>query len=222
MGRPRIKPTGRELLEKLSKLRLPEQRRFFARLRSFDLECPFCTAVHLIGLKNSKVWSARTCRFKCTKCKHVFTLGIVAWPTGAGPTGGNARPPDAVPTPEQAIELRQAVGGWWLPTSRHYRDPANLNFKTGCTCTGLGYSDRSQEECRVHSKTPFPQTSGWAESKKKQDAIGLGLGTKLGEKRARRAMKEAVEEEALGMDGLEGEAPNLRRDPNEDDEGPPY
>lgn len=130
----------------------PESRRFFARLRAFDLECPACGEVAKVGYKSPWNFSTRTSRFKCEYCQKVFTMGILAW--SSAHSTHVKRPPDHIPTVEQAIALRRLVGGWWMETARHHKDPANLVMKAGCNCVGVPGGSSEKDPCPVHPGFP--------------------------------------------------------------------
>lgn len=111
---------------------LDPNRKFFARLVAFDLECPRCASVFRVrSAHKTRVWSARTSTFKCEECKLTLQLGMVAWPTR---WQKRDKPPDQIPTPEQALKIRQIVGGWWAPHARKHREPANILHRKACTC----------------------------------------------------------------------------------------
>lgn len=89
--------------------------RFFARLRSFALECPSCG--HLWGTGKgyhlSSCYNPRTQLFVCPTCSKRLRLGIVAWPTerGHSPT----RPEDCMPTSRQLLRMKeQSTLGLWV------------------------------------------------------------------------------------------------------------
>lgn len=103
--------------------RLRHATRFFARLESFDLECPHCGKVYQIRVRGlqrrsqRRYWDPATARFQCTAkggCQRRYLLGIVAWPVGTGPGAASAIPEDQVPWPRQLAQLRREGGGWWL------------------------------------------------------------------------------------------------------------
>lgn len=96
--------------------------RFFARLQSFDLECPHCGTVYQVRLTNAKAkkfqkpWDPWTARFTCTNqvCHRSYVLGILAWPITQGNPSCQATPEDQVPSPRQLSQMRKEGGGWWL------------------------------------------------------------------------------------------------------------
>src|SRR5688572_18786893 len=103
--------------------KLQKATRFFARLMSFDLECPKCGEVYSIRAGNhrrlktkSPNWDATTARFTCTvdACGKTFVLGILAWPIKAAAYVASQPPRDQVPTPRQLSSLRKEGQGWWL------------------------------------------------------------------------------------------------------------
>ena len=107
-----------------TRVRLQRASRFFARLASFDLECPHCGAVYQVRVRGlqrpsqRRYWDSFTARFQCTAkggCQRRYVLGIVAWPIGTGPSAASAPPEDQVPSPRQLGLMRKEGGGWWLP-----------------------------------------------------------------------------------------------------------
>ncbi len=106
--------------------------RFFARLRTFDIECPHCGLVYRIRQDSPDLyWNPRTARFYCNisgGCGLQFTLGILAWPVGTG-KGSNTPPADQVPGPRQLPQMRAEAGSWWMPDEYKHKgrpDPTNL------------------------------------------------------------------------------------------------
>jgi hypothetical protein len=115
--------------------------RFFARLISFDLECPRCGKLFSIRRMNRHklsavalddvlhTWNPTTARFACVGkdgCQKVYVLGLLAWdpPKGAGAT---AIPMDQVPTYRQLAEMRQDGQGHWMQFQQTGRmDTSNL------------------------------------------------------------------------------------------------
>lgn len=115
--------------------RLQRATRFFARLGSFDLECPHCGHVHQVKAKDPKSgWNPVSARFTCTfrECKKSYVLGIVAWPVVSGRFPASTPPADQVPGPRELAQMRKEGGGWWLAGAeaiRHQR-PAETNLTT--------------------------------------------------------------------------------------------
>lgn len=114
--------------------RLARSTRFFARLQSFDLECPHCGTVYQIRVSTRKDqnWDPWTARFHCTTrhCDRTYVLGILAWSIR-----GNAAttpPADQVPGPRQLAQMRREGGGWWLPDedAQRYPRPLETNITT--------------------------------------------------------------------------------------------
>jgi rubredoxin len=112
--------------------------RFFARVRSFDLECPHCGLVYRIR-KDTRpnVWNPRTARFCCLDrdaggCQRSYVIGVLAWPVEIGGGHmGNVPPADQVPGPRQLAQLRQEAGGWWLTDEYRHRGRPNVTNLTG-------------------------------------------------------------------------------------------
>jgi predicted RNA-binding Zn-ribbon protein involved in translation (DUF1610 family) len=119
--------------------RLTASTRFFARLHSFDLECPHCGDVYVVRMGSTRKrsekhpnWDPTTGRFTCTNkdCGRVYVLGILAWPIVKAPRVASATPEDQVPHPRQLAALRREGGGWWLPDSagQRYARPSETNL----------------------------------------------------------------------------------------------
>ena len=109
--------------------------RFFARLRTFDMECPHCGKVYRIRHDSPKeYWNPRTAEFRCNEsggCGYKYILGILCWPRrpGAAGAGAGTPPMDQVPGPRQLGQLRSEGAGWWLPDEYRHKgrpDPTNL------------------------------------------------------------------------------------------------
>lgn len=121
--------------------RLARATRFFARLQSFDLECPHCGTVYQVRIRGqsarsrSRCWDPWTARFHCTAkggCQRRYVLGIVAWPLGTGPRAAVYTPEDQVPHPRQLAQMRKEGGGWWMPDAEAItlRRPIATNLTT--------------------------------------------------------------------------------------------
>lgn len=102
--------------------RLPSPRelgakRFYARVQSFDMECPHCGSMAVVRMGNStapeqRQWSPRRAVFQCLKCERQYLIGLLAWSLPRG-QNAHARPMDQIPGPR---ELDQMLGaGWWMP-----------------------------------------------------------------------------------------------------------
>jgi hypothetical protein len=118
--------------------RLQPAQRFFARLQSFDLECPKCGTVYQVRMPrgghktvNYDPWTAR---FRCTakNCNGMYVLGILAWPIVATTRVASQPPEDQVPSPRQLGQMRKEGGGWWMPESegQRYKRPRTTNLTT--------------------------------------------------------------------------------------------
>lgn len=121
--------------------RIQAATRFFARLLSFDLECPHCGSVYTIRTgfsrrlaKAQPFWDPWTGRFSCTNkmCARVYVLGILAWPIAAAPRVATQTPSDQVPHPRQLAQMRAEGGGWWMPEKEAItlRRPQETNLTT--------------------------------------------------------------------------------------------
>ena len=103
----------------------PVAGRFFARVRSFDIACPRCDTVYLVGkghLYGGRVWNPRTYRFECDRCGLTLDVGILAWRVGPGPS---TPPPDCVPSVAQAGKIREQIRGHLRMDLRRKGDPVN-------------------------------------------------------------------------------------------------
>lgn len=110
--------------------------RFFARLKTFDLECPHCGTVYQITTqKRDTNWDPMTARFHCTlkSCARHYVLGILAWPISGGGAGiATTTPEDQVPGPRELAQLRREGGGWWMPeeVAQRFKRPHTTNLTT--------------------------------------------------------------------------------------------
>lgn len=121
---------------------LVNAQRFFARLRTFDLECPHCGKVYLLRYDTpTSTWNPRTGLFACLArdgCQRQYVMGVLAWPKGRG-HGAGTPPADQVPGPRQLAQLDPQGGGWWMTDEYRHKgrpDPTNLT----------GEPDRPPEE----------------------------------------------------------------------------
>lgn len=118
-----------------TRTRIAKSQRFFARLVSFDLECPHCGDVYTVRIgasrkrgKRDPNWDPWTARFLCTnkECHRSYVLGILAWPIISAPHVASTPPADQVPNPRQLAQLRKDGGGWWLEEGEGQRYPRPL------------------------------------------------------------------------------------------------
>lgn len=124
--------------------RLQRATRFFARARSFDLECPRCGTVYQIRenpIRKKAIasawpnWDPYTGRFKCTTkgCERSYIIGLVAWPISDGGRGTASQPPeDQIPNARQLAQLRAEGGGWWMADEekQRFKQPHTTNLTT--------------------------------------------------------------------------------------------
>lgn len=110
--------------------RLARATRFFARLLSFDLECPRCGEVFQVRTQyrgehvDRQAFDPTTSRFTCTACQRTYVMGILAWPvSGGGRNIATAAPRDQVPNARQLSSLRKEGQGWWLADADRIRRP---------------------------------------------------------------------------------------------------
>lgn len=98
--------------------------RLFARLFSFDFECPRCGTVHQIRQgRKYPGWNPRTGTHTCRECSLTIQVGVLLYPTTAGKPNPRAIPEDWTPTPRQAAALRQLTTAIHL--TEQYRKPKN-------------------------------------------------------------------------------------------------
>lgn len=122
--------------------------RVFARIRSFDCECPRCSEIfHCSG--KTKMFDRRVGRFECPSCGLTLQVGVLFYPARPG----IAKPAsDARPTIQQALALRnQLVGGAHIPTIKAWKDPANIVVREGCRCIVKKRGLVIHPECPIHS-----------------------------------------------------------------------
>lgn len=132
-----------------TRTRITKAQRFFARLASFDLECPHCGDVYQIRYGQAKKlsgkgryratrhpnWDPWTARFTCTNkdCGRSYVLGILAWPVKSGAHHVASAPPaDQVPNARQLAQMRKEGGGWWMEEGegQRYARPHETNLTT--------------------------------------------------------------------------------------------
>lgn len=110
--------------------------RFFARLRAFDLSCPRCGKVWVIGAGGHRTYNPRTQRWRCATdhggCGQRLSLGLIAYLVpNPGPFSETMAPFDTIPNPREALELRNAAAGHWSGLRRKPRDRANRLAMSG-------------------------------------------------------------------------------------------
>ena len=115
--------------------------RFFARLQSFEMECPRCGKILVVGRgkPHDHLYNRVTSIMECPKinvrdettvvtkhpgCGMKFLIGIVAWPIRKGHQP-KARPPDHVPTDRQLNRLRELSRGIWSNLPKRRGDSLN-------------------------------------------------------------------------------------------------
>jgi len=90
--------------------------RFFARPRAFDIECPLCGTVFLVGLhrKHRKYWDPKTSKFTCMYCERTWIVGIALWSMKRGIAAPVTKPGDQIPHERQLAQLRALLPSFWL------------------------------------------------------------------------------------------------------------
>jgi len=110
--------------------------RFFGRLSAFDMECPICGRLLLIGKgkPDDETYNRVTSMIKCygpdsagggpRTHPHRFLIGIVAWPIRQG-RGYKGRPPDQRPDKRQLAAIREFARGLWAARKKHKGEELN-------------------------------------------------------------------------------------------------
>lgn len=89
---------------------MTEPRRIYARPRTFEVECPKCTRLHVVASPrvSTATWDHKRSRLTCS-CGKVWIVGLALWDPGKGPK--RARPLDQIPSRETLQQLRGIVAG---------------------------------------------------------------------------------------------------------------
>jgi hypothetical protein len=129
--------------------------RLFARLRSFDFECPRCGRIYMISPKTRYTWyNPRTATFKCTACNLALAFGLLMYPISPGGAPNVRIPEDTVPDPRQAAALRQLQTAVHLDKSQarpHGTGAVNKMLRQPCNCQVLKGGRRiTHPGCPVH------------------------------------------------------------------------
>lgn len=125
--------------------------RFFARIRSMDLECPACGTVFLATGKHGPL-NQRTGLFRCTHCSITLTIGVIAYPATRSPRQ-DVIPGDWTPTARQAAALRAAAGGFWAREPRPPQLDRNVVLREPCRCQLQGTALLVHPACAIHGAT---------------------------------------------------------------------
>jgi len=102
----------------------PVRRHVFARVLSFDLECPHCGTIDAVrtGRRAPPRFHMVRSRWRCRACRRIYSVGLVVRPVRrAGNRPYNdGQPPDTTPTDDQMRQLQQVLGetrgesvGWY-------------------------------------------------------------------------------------------------------------
>lgn len=122
----------------------PPGYRVFGRNRAFDVECPHCGHVVLIGQgrgksaraqatgRGSAYWDPLASRLRCPGCDRRWVIGLAIWPAKEGNCPG--LPADQVPSPAQLAQLRQETGAWVQETSKAGRAACVNLAAPVCSC----------------------------------------------------------------------------------------
>lgn len=103
--------------------------RFWARVRAFDLECPNCGTVTLVGQgrKCPKAWNQILSQLVCPGCERTWVVGLTLWSVKPG-IGAPVQPArDHVPGERVKAQLRQLIPTFW-PTKRVSKVPQHTNL----------------------------------------------------------------------------------------------
>lgn len=121
--------------------------RLFGRLLAFELGCPKCDRVYIIGQgsRTMSAWTRRTSRFRCvSSCGLRMNLGILGWNVSLGP---GFTPADAVPLHwKQALELRNLARAVYTGEKLAYKGDANRVIAETCSCVRIEFD----AECPLH------------------------------------------------------------------------
>jgi hypothetical protein len=125
-------------------------KRFFGRIRAFDLACPRCDQVYQVGQGSRTMcaWDKRTSRFRCVcGCGLRMNLGILGWNVSLGP---GFTPADASPlNADQAAQLRDLTRGIFLGEKLPYKGDQNRVIgETACSCVRIDFDPG----CPLHGR----------------------------------------------------------------------
>lgn len=124
------------------------------------MECPKCGRLLLWGVgaghPDQRWWSPVTSQLTCSRCLTVYTLGLIAWPSGKGKGAGRGLPIDQQPTIRQLAEIRQRTGGFWAKTTHRGAEAVNRYVEEGCCCDPLPW----RVECPVHGQIGISEEGG--------------------------------------------------------------
>jgi len=124
-------------------------RRFFGRIRAFDLACPRCDQVYQVGQgsRTKRAWDKQTGRFRCVcGCGLRMNLGILGWNVSLGP---GFTPADAIPlNPYQALQLRELTRAVFVGKKLPYRGDQNRVIDAECSCIRIEHDS----ECLLHGR----------------------------------------------------------------------
>lgn len=124
-------------------------RRLFGRLLAFELGCPKCDRVYIIGQgsRTMSAWTRRTSRFRCvSSCGMRMTLGILGWNCNKGPS---FTPADAIPLWwKQALELRNLSRAVYVDDKITYKGDANRMIDEACSCVRIEFD----AGCPLHGR----------------------------------------------------------------------
>jgi hypothetical protein len=129
--------------------------RLFARLRSFDFECPRCGRLYSVHPKIRYLWyNPRTAIFKCLDCNLALAFGLLMYPVAPGGLPNVRIPEDTVPDPRQSAALRQLQTAIHLDKTQarpHGTRPVNKMLRRPCNCQVLrGGAKITHPGCPVH------------------------------------------------------------------------
>ena len=150
-------------------------RRTYARPRTFDVECPRCSRVHIVpyAYTSTPEWDHKRSELRCS-CGKVWIVGLALWDPGPSPHDAGGRPLDQVPSRSTLQQLRGILAGLVERSAQGHTGKARKvrqgrirrslavvdegERPEGCSCERLpeplGYvvKAESRKGCAVHGK----------------------------------------------------------------------
>jgi hypothetical protein len=135
---------------------IPPHHRFFARIEAFHCVCPVCGKLWRSKTPGGRVSKTRlrAAGFndvrgvaQCPHCTRKFGVGLLLHPVEPRHPlwGAGVRPPDQIPSFDEAEALRLYLGGYYLKQRIKPGDHLNLYVEAECRC------NRDPEQCPIVS-----------------------------------------------------------------------